>query len=72
MNIYDDIEEDYTLDQEVKQAEITAREYINDFLNEIKTVDKEMMKTTAVSFKRKIPFKVKVRRFFNKLGNTLG
>lgn len=60
------------MEQENKVAQIQAKAYIDDFVNDIKKMDKSQMVETAKPQKIKIPFKVKVQRFFNKLNKTLG
>lgn len=61
------------MSQEDKVVEIKAKSYIDDFVKEIKKVNKTEI-TTALSKpqKYKIPFKIRVKRFFERLNKTLG
>ena len=67
---YDD--EIERMEQENKVVEIQAKAYINDFVTDIKKMDKSALLEVAQPQKLKIPFKVKVKRFFDKLNKTLG
>ena len=60
------------MEQENKVVEIQAKAYINDFVTDIKKMDKSKLFEEAKPQKLKIPFKVKVQRFFDKLNKTLG
>lgn len=68
---YDD--EINKMDMEYRASEIKVQNYINSFVNDIKKIDKnEMVGYTNQSVKMKIPFKVKIKRLFEKLNKTLG
>ena len=58
-----------TLDHELELTQIQAREYIENFAETIKKIDKSQLVGTPVKFK--IPFKLKIKRFFEKLNKTL-
>lgn len=60
------------LEQENKVAQIQAKAYINDFVNDIKKIDKAKLFEEAKPQKLKIPFNVRMQRFFNKLNKALG
>lgn len=60
------------MEQENKVANIQAKAYIDGFVNDIKKIDKSQILETAKPQKIKIPFKVKIQRFFDKLNKTLG
>lgn len=60
------------MEQENKVVEIQAKAYINDFVTDIKKMDKSALLEVAQPPKLKIPFKVKIKRFFDKLNKTLG
>lgn len=60
------------MEQENKVVEIQAKAYINDFVNNIKKMDKSQLFEVSKPQKLKIPFKVKLQRFFNRLNNALG
>jgi len=57
------------LDHELELTQIQAREYIENFAETIKKIDKSQLVGTSVKFK--IPFKLKIKRFFEKLNKTL-
>lgn len=60
------------MDMEYRASEIKVQNYINGFVNDIKKIDKnEMVGYTNQSVKMKIPFKVKIKRFFDKLNKVL-
>lgn len=69
MTYDDEIEK---MEQENKVVEIQAKAYINDFVNDIKKMDKSQLFEASKPQKLKIPFKVKLQRFFNKLNKVLG
>ena len=60
------------MEQENKVAKIQAKAYIDDFVNDIKKIDRSKLFEEAKPQKLKIPFKVKIQRFFDKLHKTLG
>lgn len=60
------------MNQEDRIVEIKAKSYIDNFINDIKKMDKSQLFEVSKPQKVKIPFKVKLQRFFNKLNNTLG
>lgn len=60
------------MEHENKVVEIQAKAYINDFVNDIKKMNKDQLFELAKPQKLKIPFKVKLQRFFNRLNNALG
>lgn len=60
------------MEQENKVAQIQAKAYIDDFVKDIKKIDKSRMFEVAKPQKIKIPLKVKIKRFFNKLNRTIG
>ena len=69
---YDDIDEYKTLEEELRQSKLMAKEYLDNFREEIKGLDRTQINKLIVKPQRmKIPFKVKVRRFFDKLNRTL-
>jgi len=57
------------LDHELELTQIQAREYIENFAETIKKLDKSQLVGTPI--KIKIPFKLKIKRFFEKLNKTL-
>ena len=57
------------LDHELELTQIQAREYIENFAEMIKKIDKSQLVGTPL--KIKIPFKLKIKRFFEKLNKTL-
>lgn len=60
------------MDREDEMIQVQTQEYLANFANAIKKIDKKYVtQTINQPHKFKIPFKVKVRRFFNKLVNTL-
>lgn len=69
-----------TFDKEIEQLEredVTIKNltdtYIRDFIDDIKRIDKSVISDSySLPLKRKIPFKVKVKRFFERLNKTLG
>lgn len=66
-------EEIKKMEQEDKIVSMQAKSYLNDFVRDIKKLDKdEMIGYTTQPVKMKIPFKVKIKRFFEKLNKTLG
>ncbi len=66
-------EEIKKMEQEDKIVSMQAKSYLNDFVRDIKKLDKdEMIGYTAKPVKMKIPFKVKIKRFFERLNKTLG
>lgn len=70
----------YEFDKEIKKLEqedaavqMQAKNYIDDFIADIRKVDKTAItQTYSQPQKLKIPFKVRIRRFFNKLNKTIG
>ena len=61
------------MSQEDKVVEIKAKSYIDDFVKEIKKIDKSTMVTPSFKpQKYKIPFKIRIKRFFERLNKTLG
>jgi hypothetical protein len=65
-------EEIIKLEQENNETKAQAKVYIDDFVDEIRNVDKKQLITISTPKKFKIPFKVKLKRFFDKLNKTLG
>ena len=60
------------MNQEDRVIEIKANAYIDGFVNDIKKVDRsELVKSLSQSQKIKIPLKHRIKRFFEKLSNTL-
>lgn len=60
------------MDMEYRASEIKVQNYINGFANDIKKIDKkDLVSGTSIPIKMKIPFKVKIKRFFEKLNKTL-
>lgn len=57
------------LGHELELTQIQAREYIENFAEMIKKIDKSQLIGTPL--KIKIPFKLKIKRFFEKLNKTL-
>lgn len=61
------------MNQEDRIVEIKAKSYIDDFVNDIKKMDRsELVKTTYQPQKIKIPLKYRIKRFFEKLNKTFG
>ena len=61
------------MNQEDRIIEIKAKSYIDGFVNDIKKMDRsELVNSLSKPQKIKIPFKYRVKRFFEKLSNTLG
>ena len=61
------------MNQEDHIVEIKAKSYIDDFINDIKKMDRsELVKTTYQPQKIKIPLKYRIKRFFERLNKTLG
>ena len=61
------------MNQEDRIVEIKAKSYIDDFVNDIKKMDRsELVKTTYQPQKIKIPLKYRIKRFFERLNKTLG
>ena len=73
MNLdWEDTEECKILEQELQESKMMAKEYLDNFREEIKGLDRtQINKLIAKPQRMKIPFKVKVRRFFDKLNRTL-
>lgn len=60
------------MNQEDRVIEIKAKSYIDDFINDIKKMDRtELVKSTYQPQKIKIPLKHRIKRFFERLNNTL-
>jgi hypothetical protein len=60
------------MDMEYRASEIKVQNYINGFANDIKKIDKkDLVGGTSIPIKMKIPFKVKIKRFFEKLNKVL-
>ena len=60
------------MDMEYRASEIKVQNYINSFANDIKKIDKkDLVGGTSSPIKMKIPFKVKIKRFFEKLNKVL-
>ena len=61
------------MNQEDRIVEIKAKSYIDDFVNDIKKMDRsELVKITYQPQKIKIPLKYRIKRFFERLNKTLG
>ena len=61
------------MNQEDRIVEIKAKSYIDDFINDIKKMDRsELVKTAYQPQKIKIPLKYRIKRFFERLNKTLG
>ena len=60
------------MNQEDRVIEIKAKAYIDGFVNDIKKIDRsELVKSLSQPQKIKIPLKYRIKRFFEKLSNTL-
>ena len=60
------------MNQEDRVIEIKAKAYIDGFVNDIKKVDRsELVKSLPQPQKIKIPLRHRIKRFFEKLSNTL-
>ena len=60
------------MNQEDRVIEIKAKAYIDGFVNDIKKVDRsELVKSLSQPQKIKIPLRHRIKRFFEKLSNTL-
>lgn len=61
------------MNQEDRVIEIKAKAYIDGFVNDIKKIDKsELVKSLSpASQKIKIPLKYRIKKFFERLNNTL-
>lgn len=75
--LYDDIpqlqSEVDKMDQENRVIEMKAKSYIDGFVNDIKKMDKNLLiKSISQPQRIKIPFKYRIKLFFNKLNKTLG
>ena len=66
-------EEINKMDMEYRTSELKAQKYITSFVDEIKKINKnELYKTVSTPLRLKVPFKVKLKRFFEKLNKSLG
>ena len=60
------------MNQEDRVIEIKAKAYIDGFVNDIKKMDRdELVKSLSQPQKIKIPLKHRIKRFFERLNNTL-
>lgn len=61
------------MNQEDRVIEIKAKAYIDGFVDDIKKIDKsELVKSLSpTSQKIKIPLKYRIKKFFERLNNTL-
>ena len=60
------------MNQEDRVIEIKAKSYLDGLVNDIKKMDRsELVKSLTQSQKMKIPLKHRIKRFFEKLSNTL-
>jgi hypothetical protein len=60
------------MNQEDRVIEIKAKAYIDGFVNDIKKMDRsELINATAQPQKIKIPLKYRIKKFFERLNNTL-
>lgn len=61
------------MNQEDRVIEIKAKAYIDGFVDDIKKIDKsELVKSlSSTSQKIKIPLKYRIKKFFERLNNTL-
>lgn len=60
------------MNQEDRVIEIKAKAYIDGFVNDIKKMDRsELINSAAQPQKIKIPLKYRIKRFFERLNNTL-
>jgi hypothetical protein len=60
------------MNQEDRVIEIKAKAYIDGFVNDIKKMDRsELINSTVQPQKIKIPLKYRIKKFFERLNNTL-
>lgn len=60
------------MEQKDRVIEIKAKAYIDGFVNDIKKMDRsELINSTVQPQKIKIPLKYRIKRFFERLNNTL-
>lgn len=60
------------MNQEDRVIEIKAKAYIDGFVNDIKKMDRsELINSTAQPQKIKYPLKYRIKKFFERLNNTL-
>lgn len=61
------------MNQEERVVEIKAKSYIDGLVNDIKKMDRsELVKSLSQPRKIKFPLKYRIKKFFEKLSNTLG
>ena len=74
-DIYDEIPqlegEIMKMDQENRVAEIKAKAYINDFVNDIRKLDRKDIIRESRPQRIKLSFRYRIKRFFDKINNTL-